>query len=105
MLKFVAMWNLKDGISENVFEEWYRTRHIPDAKRIPGLRKYTVNRAAQQVRGESRYYRMAELSFDSYEAVQRAMPSPEWKRAFLDAQGYIADHLRLQFESEEIPLD
>ena len=105
MLKFVALWNLKEGVSESAFEHWYRTTHIPDARRIPGLRKYTVNRAAEPVRGQSRYYRMAELSFDSYEAVQRALPSPEWQRAFVDAQGFIADHLRLQFESEEISLD
>ena len=105
MLKFVAMWNLKEGISESAFEDWYRNRHIPDARRIPGLRKYTVNRVAEALRGQSRYYRMAELSFDSYEAVQRALTTPEWQHAFAEAQGYIADHLRLQFESEEIPLD
>ena len=105
MLKFVALWNLKEGVSESAFEDWYRNTHIPDARRIPGLRKYTVNRAAQQVRGQSGYYRMAELSFDSYEAVRRALSSPEWQRAFLDAQAYIADHLRLQFESEDISLD
>ena len=105
MLKFVALWNVKEGISEAEFEHWYRTRHIPDARSIPGLRKYTVNRAAEAGRASSRFYRMAELSFDSYEAMQAAMPSPQWKHAFQDAQGYLADHVRLQFDSEEIPLD
>jgi uncharacterized protein (TIGR02118 family) len=105
MLKFVALWNVKSGISETEFEHWYRTNHIPDAKRIPSLRKYTVNRVTESGRAASRYYRMAELSFDSHEAVQAAMSSPEWQHAFKDAQGFIADHMRLQFDSEEIPLD
>lgn len=105
MLKFVALWNVKEGISEAGFEHWYRTKHIPDAKRIPGLRKYTVNRAAEPGRAASRFYRMAELSFDSHAAVQSAMASPEWQHAFRDAQGFIADHVRLQFDSEEIALD
>jgi uncharacterized protein (TIGR02118 family) len=105
MLKFVALWNLKPGVSEAEFEKWYRDVHMPDAKRIPGLRRYTVNRATGAVRGESRYYRMAELSFDSYDAVQRALKTPEWQHAFSDAQSYITDHLRLQFDSEEVPLD
>jgi uncharacterized protein (TIGR02118 family) len=105
MLKFVAMWNIKEGISEAEFEHWYRNTHIPDARRIPGLRKYTISRAPDALRGASRYYRMAELCFDSYDAVQRALATPEWQHAFRDAQGYVADHLRLQFESEDVPLE
>ena len=104
MLKFVALWNIKEGITEAQFEQWYRNTHMPDAKRIPGLRRYTVNRAAAPVRGESRYYRMAELSFDSHEAMQQALNTPEWQHAFADAQRYITDHLRLQLESEDVPL-
>ena len=105
MLKFVAMWNIKEGISEAEFERWYRDVHMPDAKRIPGLRKYTVNRVTEAARGESRYYRMAELCFDSHEAMQEALKTTEWQHAFRDVQGYITDHLRLKFESEEVPLE
>lgn len=104
MLKFVALWNIKDGVSEEAFEDWYRNTHMADAKRIPGLKRYTVNRVADAARPESRFYRMAELSFDSHESVQKALETPEWKHAFSDAQAYISDHLRLQLESEEIAL-
>lgn len=105
MLKFVALWNIKDGVSEEAFEAWYRHTHIADARRIPGLRRYTVNRVADSVRGQSRFYRMAELTFDSHAAAAQALQTPEWAHAFRDAQPYITDHLRLQFESEEISLN
>lgn len=105
MLKFVALWNLPEGMNEEEFEHWYEETHIPDARRIPGLRRYTVNRAPAAKRGEQRYYRMAELSFDSLEAVEKAMESPEWRHAFADARDKIADHTRVYFESREIPLD
>jgi uncharacterized protein (TIGR02118 family) len=104
-MKFVALWNLPDGDSEAEFERWYRDIHIPDAKRIPGLRRYTVNRACAQTRVTSSFYRMAELSFDSFEAAQIALASPEWKHALSDASGRLAGHVRIFFDSEEVPLD
>jgi uncharacterized protein (TIGR02118 family) len=105
VLKFVALWNIAPGRSVEDFESWYTQVHMPDAKRIPGLRRYTTNRVARAEASGSRYYRMAELSFDSYEAAQAALHSPEWRHAFDDARGWIVDHLRLWLESEEVPLN
>lgn len=105
MYKFVAMWNIRPGVTEADFERWYVERHMGDAKRIPGLVRYTVNRVSDSARDGSPYYRMAELCFASRESFERAFASPEWKHAFADAQGYIADHVRLQFESTDVPLE
>ena len=104
MFKFVAMWNIRPGISETEFEDWYTERHMGDAQRIPGLVRYTVNRVSDAAREGSRYYRMAELCFASHESFENAFGSPEWKHAFADAQGYITDHLRLQFDSTDVLL-
>jgi uncharacterized protein (TIGR02118 family) len=104
MIKVAALWNIPETISELEFERWYEEKHIPDAKKIPGLKKYTVNRVVSKHRNSSRYYRMAELCFDSIEAVEEALESSEWKYAFKDASNKIADHIRLFFETKEIPL-
>lgn len=104
MFKFVAMWNIRPGLSEAEFEKWYTERHMGDAKRIPGLIKYTVNRVSDAARSTSPYYRMAELCFNSRQSFEKAFASAEWKQAFEDAQGYIADHIRLQFDSKDVPL-
>lgn len=105
MFKFVALWNIKPGVSEDEFERWYRDRHIGDARRIPGLVRYTVNRRSDGAAADARYYRMAELCFADEASFEKAFASPEWKHAFEDAQGYIADHLRMKFESTEIELE
>ena len=104
MFKFVALWNIRPGVSEADFERWYKDQHIQDAKCIPGLARYTVNRVASGSASGSRYYRMAELCFASQQDFEKAFVSPEWKHAFVDAQSYITDHLRLQFDSTEISL-
>ena len=105
MLKFVALWNLAPDVNATDFERWYHDTHIEDAKRIPGLRRYTVNRAAAELRADAPYYRMAELTFDSYAAAQAALATPEWRHAFQDATGRIADHRRLFFCTQDIPLN
>lgn len=104
MIKFVALWNVKPGVTEEEFEQWYADRHMGDAKRIPGLVGYTVSRGLGDGGDPARYYRMAELCFADEESFERAFVSPEWKRAFEDAQGYIADHVRLRFESTQVEL-
>jgi uncharacterized protein (TIGR02118 family) len=40
MIKVVSIWALPSGMSESEFEDWYVGRHIADAKKIPGLRRY-----------------------------------------------------------------
>jgi uncharacterized protein (TIGR02118 family) len=97
------MWNVKPTMSEAEFEEWYRNQHIADARKIPGLIKYTVNLAVPS-NGQKLYYRMAELCFADRATFEAAFASPEWKHAFEDAQAYIADHLRVTFDSTDIPL-
>jgi uncharacterized protein (TIGR02118 family) len=95
MITFVALWNIREGVSVEEFERWYVDRHIPDARRIPGLVGYRTNRAI----GEQGWYRMAELSFPDRETFDRAFASPEWKHALADAGNYITDHQRLLFET------
>lgn len=102
MIKVVSIWALPAGMGEDEFEAWYTGKHVGDARRIPGLRRYTINRVIQEERANSRFYRMAELSFDSTEAARAAFASPEWKAAFADAKPYIGDFMRFFFDSQDI---
>ena len=102
MIKVVSIWALPAGLSEADFEAWYTNKHVPDAQRIPGLRRYTINRVIPEERANSRFYRMAELSFDSIEVARSAFESEEWKYAFADAKAYIGDFMRFYFDSTDI---
>lgn len=102
MFKIVSMWSLPAGMSGQEFEHWYATKHVVDAQRIPGLKRYTINRVVPDENGSSRYYRIAELGFESREAARAAFASPEWKYAYADAKPYIGDFIRLFCDSTDI---
>ncbi len=58
------------------FDRHYREVHIPLAKRLPGLRRYTISRDPAAVRG-SAYYLVAELDWDDMDSLKAAFASPE----------------------------
>jgi len=58
------------------FDEHYRRVHIPLAKKLPGLRRYTVSRNPAPVRGET-FHLVAELDWDDMDALRAAFASPE----------------------------
>jgi len=102
MIKVISIWALPAGMGEDEFEAWYVGTHIGDAQKIPGLRRYTVNRVIPAERANSRFYRMAELSFDTEEVARAAFDSPQWRYAFADAKKYIGDFMRFYFDSTDI---
>jgi len=108
MFKQVYLWNLRPGVSPEEAEKQYLEVHVPMAKKIPGLRKYNIAKA----RGEAPpYYRMAELYFDSEDARNAGLASPEGKAAAedtgfrfftTDKQVYLMN--TIFFEEEEVKL-
>ena len=61
----------------DAFERHYREVHIPLARKLAGLRRYTLSRNASVVRGEEPHYRIAELDWDDMASLRRAFDSPE----------------------------
>lgn len=59
------------------FDLHYRNVHIPLAKKLPGLRRYTISRSAAAVRGGPPYYLVAELDWEDMAALTAAFASPE----------------------------
>ncbi len=55
------------------FDKEYWEQHIPLAKQMPGLKKYTVNRVVAAPRGEPAYYMMVELEFESMDALKKSL--------------------------------
>jgi len=101
MFKQIFLWNLRSGISQDEGEKQYLEVHVPLAKKIPGLRKYTIAKA----RGTTPpYYRMAELYFDNEDARNAGWASPEGKTAAED-QGFhslTTGQITIFFDEEEV---
>jgi len=86
MTKVLVMLHKQDGQSWDEFQRYWREEHGPIAARIPGLRKYIQNHATD--RGNVPYA-VAELYFDSPEALQAALASPEGKAALGDLGNFV----------------
>ena len=50
--------------------------HIPLAKKMPELGRYTLSRNPSLVRGDEPHYRVAELDWDDMASLRQAFESP-----------------------------
>jgi uncharacterized protein (TIGR02118 family) len=71
------------------FDKYYFEKHIPIAKKIPGLRKYTVHTGPIMTPGgPAPVHLIANLEFDNMAAIQAAFASPEGQAAAADVQTF-----------------
>jgi uncharacterized protein (TIGR02118 family) len=67
------------------FEHHYSNKHLPLAAKMPGVARFEASRVIGTPDGsQPPYYRMAELWFDSQEAMQQSMGSPEGQETVAD---------------------
>jgi|SRR5579871_2117846 len=67
------------------FDKYYFEKHIPIAKKIPGLRAYGVTKGPVMTPGgPSAFHLIATLEFDDMAAIQKAFASPEGQAAAAD---------------------
>ncbi len=70
------------------FDAHYFNTHLPLAEKMPGLREVTMDRITGAPMGESEYYLLVRMTFDSRDALNAAMTSPEGKAAAKDLMGF-----------------
>ena len=81
MVRFLAVYDKPDD--PDVFDRHYREVHIPLAKKLPGLRRYTISRDPSPTRDGEAYYLIAELDWEDMSALRHAFQTPEG-RAYND---------------------
>ena len=87
MATLMAMYKRPADIA--AFDRHYFSTHVPLAKRIPGLRRYEVSAGAIMTpQGDSPYHLVGTLTFDSLEAIQQALGSPEGQAAAGDLSNF-----------------
>jgi uncharacterized protein (TIGR02118 family) len=86
MVKLIALYKRPDNIEE--FEKHYTDIHTPLIEKMPGLRKLEVARITGSPIGEAKHYLIAEMYFDSHEALTAAMASSEGKASARDLMGF-----------------
>ena len=72
MVKAILGYDIMPGLTIGEYEKWLREIHLPDLRRVPGLKKVVFNTVKGIVRGETTFYRIAELHYDNMETFEKA---------------------------------
>lgn len=106
MIKLVTLFSLKEGVDVEAFEKYYREVHVPLAKALPGVKRYTRSQVRPSARRQVPFYRIAELYWEDMDALRRALSSPQNQAVSNDTPFFsrVKDMVQLICEEEEIPL-
>jgi uncharacterized protein (TIGR02118 family) len=87
------------------FRDYYSNTHMPIAAKLPGLKSMRYSMEVEGVMGDSPYFCVAELEFESQEALLAALQSPEGQATAGDVQNYATGGIVLiQYDLTEYPV-
>lgn len=102
MARLLVMY--KTPRDKAAFDKHYFEKHVPIAKKIPGLRKYEVSQGAVVgPMGGSDYHLVAILHFDDTAAIQNAFGSAEGQAAVADVQTFASGGVDIfMFDNKDV---
>jgi uncharacterized protein (TIGR02118 family) len=89
MTKLVALYRTPSDPA--AFDSHYDSIHTPLVRAFPGLRKLEITRITGAPIGTARYHLLCEMYFDSKEAMDEALASPQGRAVARDLMGFAAD--------------
>jgi uncharacterized protein (TIGR02118 family) len=89
MTKLIALY--RKPADAAAFDHHYENVHTPLVRKYPGLRKLEITRITGAPIGETKFYLLCEMYFDSKDAMDAAMASPEGKAVARDLMSFAAD--------------
>ena len=93
MVKLVALY--RKSADQEAFDRHYFDVHIPLIRKSPGLKKLEVAKISGAPMGESKFHLMAEMYYDSLDAMNAANASPEGRAAAKDLMSFAGDVVTL----------
>ncbi|MEW9671734.1 EthD family reductase [Ammoniphilus sp. 3BR4] len=95
MVKLIAIYRKPENVED--FDKHYNEVHAPLAAKMPGLIKLEVNKIYGTPMGESDLHLIAEMYFETKEALVQALSSPEGKAAGKDLMGFAGKVISMHF--------
>lgn len=95
MIKLIALYRRPADTA--AFDKHYDEIHTPLVRRYPGLRKLEITRVTGAPIGEAKFHLMAEMSWDTRQAMDEALASPEGKAVIRDLMSFAADIVTVFF--------
>ena len=93
MVKLTALY--KKPSDPQQFDKHYKEVHMPLANKIPGTTKTEVAKVIGSPAGESNYYLMTSMYFDSLDSLKAGMGSEEGKAAARDVKNFASGLLEM----------
>ena len=102
MAQLVVMYKTPRDVA--AFDKHYFEKHVPLAKKIPGVRKYEVSSGPVATpAGPSGYHLVAILHFDDSETMKKALTGAEAQAAVADVQNFATGGVDLfMFDARQI---
>ena len=86
MYTLYAVWSKPAEGDIDAFEAHYTGTHAPLARSVPGLCRFLTTRTVDGLSGgDPSFYRVAEMSFDSKQALEESEATQEWAKVRADA--------------------
>lgn len=97
-MKLMILLTRRDDMSPEEFSHWWLVEHAPRARELPGVRRIVFNLAhdADDIDG------IAELWFDSREAMEAAYASEIGQAVAADSLAHLARRVRLVVDEHAI---
>jgi len=89
MIKLIALFRNPPDAAE--FDRHYFEVHIPLVRKFPGLKKLEVTRVTGAPIGEAKFHLMAEMYFETRDAMDAALASGEGKAVARDIMSFAAE--------------
>lgn len=94
MYKMIALF--KKPSDPEAFDEYYFGTHLPLTKKIPGLLEMKVTK----FHGDSPYYLMCEMVYESKNAFKESSKTPEAKASGRDVMNFAGNLVTFLFGEE-----
>lgn len=89
MQKVVIVIRFRPDVDREEAVRYWRDVHGPIVATVPGVRRYVQNHATSSPEGELAFDGVVELWFDSREAFQSVLASPEWQAVRADSAKFV----------------
>ncbi len=90
-VKRLGILRRKDGITHDEFVTHWMQRHAELCKKLPGLRRYSINLVERGRFPHFDYDGFSELWFDSEEDLQASLSGPEGRALLADLPNFAKD--------------
>ena len=85
------------------FDRYYREVHIPLAKKMRGLKGWTIGKCEAAELGETPpYYMIVGLYADSRQDMESILASPEGQATIADVQNFATGGAKFMYDDEEV---